>query len=63
MLERPDNYEEVLKEARFRKRFSTVRWECMLPRIEAVLKGETPEGFEGWTPEHAEKLKEDLANQ
>ena len=63
MSELPENYEEVLRNARFNKRLSSVRWECMLEKIEAVLRGERPGGLENWTPEHAEKLKEDLANQ
>jgi hypothetical protein len=61
MPELPDNYESVLNEARYRKKFSIVRWEIMIEKINAVLDGENPEGFEKWTREHAKKLQEDLA--
>lgn len=63
MLKLPDNYDAVLNAATFKRKFSTVRWECMVVKIEAVLNGEHPEGFENWIPEHAKKLKEDLANR
>jgi len=60
----PDNYNEVLREANYRKKCSITRWELMLPKIEAVLNGEQINGeFEGWTSEDAKKLQEDLAKR
>lgn len=62
MTELPKNYKEVLREASYRKDFSIIRWELMSEKIEAVLNGENPGGnFEGWDPEHAKKLKQDLS--
>lgn len=60
MPELPDNYAEVLDKAKFRKKFSPVRLENMMEKINAVLKGDSEDEFEGWLPEHARKLKEDL---
>jgi hypothetical protein len=63
MSELPTNYPSVLDEARFKKKFSPVRFEDMLKRVNAVLEGECLDEFEGWTSEHVETLKEDLEKQ
>ncbi|MBA4336948.1 hypothetical protein C0416_04230 [bacterium] len=63
MSELPENYERVLEEARRKRILSPVRFGCMKEKIAAVLKGESFDEFEGWTPEQAQQLQNDLDQQ
>ncbi len=56
----PENYERVLSEARRKKILSPVRFGCMKEKITNVLEGKPMDEFEGWTPEQAKKLQEEL---